>query len=373
MAKKLHSLLFFFIGLSAFSQSLMLSDKATVSVFTCGKGDQLYSTFGHTAIRIRDGINNIDVVYNYGAFDFRTKHFYLKFVKGDLQYFMNVTTYEEFIYEYQYDDREVVEQTLNLSFFQKQQLFERLNVSYTSEDKFYTYKFIDKNCTTMVADKLNQALAKPVIQKTGDKSISYREVLYPYFEDYFWNKLGINIIFGYRTDEKAEQLFLPIELLRSLDNAKVNGKPLVVKKETLVKGNQPAAAFSFVNSIYFVALVLLALALTNNKTVFLSYLSVLGILGLFLSLVGLYSLHREVLWNYNVLLFNPLFVIVPFLNANARKKLIIACAVLLGIYLILMLNKPHLMLMLPFMLANAYMLWRLYKKALLSPVKQNRA
>lgn len=369
MIRKLSFLLFFFSFANSFGQSLMLSDKATVSIFTCGKGDQLYSTFGHTAIRIKDTANQIDVVYNYGAFDFRTENFYLKFVKGDLQYFMNVTTFEEFIYEYQYDNREVVEQTLNLSFFEKQQLFEKLNTNYTSQEKYYTYKFIDKNCTTMVVDKINQTLGKPLIQKVDDQSISYRTVLYPYFEDYFWNKLGINIIFGHRTDEMATQLFLPVELMHSLDKAKINGKPLVSKKEILVKTGQPEVPFSFVGSIYFVALLLLLLLLTNNRIVFLSYLAVLGLLGLFLCLVGLYSLHREVLWNYNALLFNPLFLALPFLRADYRKKMIVLCGTLLLGYTLFMLNKPHFLLMLPFLLANSYILWRLYKKALLAPVK----
>ncbi len=370
MIKKLFLLLLLLCCSAVFSQSLMLSDKATVSVFTCGKGSELYSTFGHTALRIKDDTNSLDVVYNYGAFDFRTENFYLKFVKGDLQYFMNVSSYQEFIYEYQYDNREVIEQVLNLTFYQKQALFDRLNTDNNSaEDKFYTYKFIDKNCTTMVADKINETLGKPMIQKVDDKTISYRTVLYPYFEDFFWNKLGINIIFGQRTDEKAEQLFLPIELLHSLDQAKIKGKPLVLKKETIVTGNQPKMPFSFLNSIYFIALLLLVIALSNNRVVFFTYLFVLGLLGLFLSLVGFYSLHREVLWNYNVLLFNPLYLILPFLNTNWRKKLIYAIAVLLLVYVLMMLSKPHLVLMLPFIAANGYILWKLYRKTLLSPVK----
>ncbi len=107
--------LFLLLQLSAFSQYKPLSEKATVSVFTCGRGNQLYSTFGHTAIRIKDTENDLDVVYNYGTFDFKTENFYLKFVKGDLQYFINATSYEDFVYEYQMENREVVEQTLNLS------------------------------------------------------------------------------------------------------------------------------------------------------------------------------------------------------------------------------------------------------------------
>jgi Domain of unknown function (DUF4105) len=369
MMKKLFLILLLGCFFTSFSQNLPLSDNATVSVFTCGKGSQLYSTFGHTAIRIKDPNTTLDVVYNYGAFDFRTENFYLKFVKGDLQYFMNVTSFTEFIYEYQYDKREVIEQTLNLTLDKKQQLFERLNASYGSEDKFYTYKFIDKNCTTMVVDKINETIGKPLIQKVDDTSISYRTVLYPYFENYFWNKLGINIIFGQRTDEKAAQLFLPIELLHSLDQAKIDGKPLVLTTKTIANGQEDNQPFSFLNSIYSIALVLLLLLLTNKRWVFISYLFALGLLGLFLSLVGLYSLHKEVLWNYNVLLFNPVYLLLPFLNWNWCKKIILFSSVLLVVYVLIMITKPHLFLMIPFILANGFMLWKLYRKKLLPSIK----
>jgi len=93
-----------------------LSQDAQVSVFTCDRGSELYSTFGHTALRINDPNNALDIVYNYGCFDFRTENFYLKFVKGDLQYYVNVTSYEDFVFEYKLDRRQVIEQTLNLPF-----------------------------------------------------------------------------------------------------------------------------------------------------------------------------------------------------------------------------------------------------------------
>ena len=126
MIKKLLLLLILFFQTIGFSQNPALSEKASVSIFTCGRGNELYSTFGHTAIRIKDSINNLDVVYNYGAFDFRTENFYLKFVKGDLKYFINATSYEDFIFEYQSDNREVIEQTLSFPLAKKQELFELL-------------------------------------------------------------------------------------------------------------------------------------------------------------------------------------------------------------------------------------------------------
>lgn len=373
MIKKLHLLFILFSFTNLFSQNIQLSENASVSVFTCGKGEELYTTFGHTAIRIKDLSSNIDVVYNYGMFDFREGNFYLKFVKGNLQYFVAASSYENFIYEYQYFNREVIEQTLNLPLASKQTLFEKLNTSLTSEESHYTYKFIDKNCTTMVCDKINETIGRKIITKVDDKTISYRELLYPYFDNYFWYKLGINIIFGAKTDKKAEQLFLPIELLNSLDKAVVNGKPLVSKKEIIVNGAEINTTFSFFDSIYLIIALLGLIVLINKKFLFKTYLFICGLLGLFLCLVGFYSLHQELLWNYNALLFNPLFLIIPFVKKSWLNKIGVICSILLIVYLIIMLTKPHLFLMLPFIAFNGYILYRFYfNKNLLTSVKKNR-
>lgn len=363
MIKKLLLLLILFFQTIGFSQNPALSENASVSIFTCGRGNELYSTFGHTAIRIKDSINNLDVVYNYGAFDFRTENFYLKFVKGDLQYFINATSYEDFIFEYQSDNREVIEQTLSFPLGKKQELFELLNASLYSEERNYTYKFIDRNCTTMVVDKINAIVGQKLIEKVDDKSISYRELLYPYFDNHFYYKLGINIIFGAKTDAKAEKLFLPIELLNSLDKAKIESKPLVTKKETLIKGAELTSSFSFINSIYFIALILLVIALINNKYVSLTYLFLSGLLGIFLCLVGLYSEHKEVLWNYNALLFNPIYITLGFfLGSTWFRKMVNVCFAMTLVYIAIMIGKPHLPLMIPFILANNYILLKLLKR-----------
>lgn len=132
--------LFFLVLISsvALSQNQQLSEKSEVSIFTCDRGAELYSTFGHTALRIQDPLNALDIVYNYGYFDFRTENFYLKFVKGDLQYFMNASSYDDFVFEYQLDRRKVIEQTLNLPLAKKQELFTELNKSLLSDERYYT-------------------------------------------------------------------------------------------------------------------------------------------------------------------------------------------------------------------------------------------
>jgi hypothetical protein len=374
MIKKIIFVLIIFVSIAASSQAPKLSNDATISVFTCGRGEELYSTFGHTALRVKDEANQLDVVFNYGTFDFRTENFYLKFVKGDLQYFLSVSSYEDFIIQYQIEKREVIEQTLNLTMQQKQKIFDALNNNIFSTDKYYTYKFIDRNCTTMVADKINEILSGEKITKIDNKLISYRSLLYPYFENYFWYKLGINIIFGAKTDEKAEKLFLPVELMNSLNVIQHDNQKLVLTTKKLVDGETKNVEFSFFNSIYFVISLLLLIVATNKNWVYKSFLFLCGLLGLFLCLVGLYSEHQEVLWNYNALLFNPLFMLLPFVGNKLSKRLIFTSLTMIFIYSIYMFNKPHLVIMLPFIFTIIFMLMKLNGRnplKLLTSVEKN--
>ena len=196
MIKKLLFTLLVLVFFNGVSQNISLSEQAKVSILTCGTGPESYAMYGHTAIRIQDVALGLDVVYNYGAFDFSTPNFIGRFVKGDLQYFITNESYIDFYYNYQAENREIIEQELALSPIQVKQLFEQLNASLYSDERFYTYKFIDRNCTTMVVDQINNALGKEYIKATTSNQ-SYRELLYPYMSN-FYMKLGIQIIFGKR-------------------------------------------------------------------------------------------------------------------------------------------------------------------------------
>ena len=358
-------LFLFLFGSTIYSQTYPLSPASKVSILTCGSGEQLHSIFGHTAIRIQEPQRHIDVVYNFGMFDFSTPNFYLKFVKGDMQYFVANNTFEEFIYGYRMENRSVFEQELDLSTEQKQHLFDELNKILFSEERFYTYKFIDKNCTTMVLDKVNEELGKPLVQKVGNREESYRDVLNPYLTNLFYEKLGINIIFGCRTDEKATQLFLPVELMNSLEKLQFNQKPIVSKTVTLFEQDRSLLSSSWWNTIYTFLFILLVIALSHHTKIYLSFLVVLSLLGIFLSLVGFYSLHREVLQNYNVLLFNPLLIGIVYFYLQKNKiwftRLLYFVLINFGLYLLFIFNKAHFIQMLPMALTTSYILFRLNK------------
>lgn len=356
MIKKLLFIILFLGTTISFSQNISLSEKAKVSILTCGLGPESYAMYGHTGIRIQDSLRGIDVVYNYGAFDFSTPNFIGKFVKGDLQYFVTNGSFIDFYYNYQAENREIIEQELQLNPTQINLLFQQLNHSVYSDERYYTYKFIDRNCTTMVVDKINGILGNEYI-KSDTSNQSYREILYPYMTD-FYMKLGIQLIFGAKVDEPATRLFLPYEFKEAISYTKVNGNAIEKSNIRVLEVNKPEVPFNWLNSIYSLITILLILVVANKKWIQISYFVFAGLLGLFFSLVGLYSLHEEVLWNYNILLFNPfLLVFAWYLKKGIKVRIVQIGQVILAmllVYLAYMTTKIHLEIVWPFIALHLF-------------------
>ena len=356
MIKKLLFALLILISIDGLAQNISLSEKAKVSILTCGLGPESYAMYGHTGIRIQDSLRGIDVVYNYGAFDFSTPNFIGRFIKGDLQYFVTNGSFIDFYYNYQAENREIIEQKLDLSPTQINTLFQQLNHSVYSDERYYTYKFIDRNCTTMVVDKINGILGKEHI-KSDTSNQSYREILYPYMSD-FYMKLGIQLIFGAKVDEPATRLFLPYEFKDAISVTKINGNKIEKSDSKILQVTKPEIPFNWLNSIYSLITALLILVLLNKKWIKISYFIFAGILGLFFSLVGLYSLHEEILWNYNILLFNPLLLVFAwYIKKGIKDKILFLGKIILAmllVYLAYMTTKIHLGIVWPFIALHFY-------------------
>lgn len=349
----------------SFGQRPLLSENAAVSVLTCGTGNESYSLFGHTAIRISDPNQFIDLVYNYGAFDFNTPNFVAKFAKGDLQYFAVAHPYTDFINEYTYERRSVYEQELDIPTSLKQKLFDNLNTSLASRESHYTYKFIDKNCTSMVVDIINNTLGSKAIAKTSDTDISYRSILYPYFDGHFYEKLGTSIIFGKKVDQLGTQLFLPLELQKSLKTAQFNNHLLAKENKTLLDLNE-APPSSWWNNCYTYLLLLGLILFMNSKITNRIYFLIMGLLGVFFLFIGFYSSHHELAYNYNSLLFNPALLVLLYFCYKGNKKwsynLSLFNLLCLVVYLIVLINKAHLLIVMPLIITSGILLVKLALK-----------
>lgn len=349
------------------AQPKPLSDQTKVSIITCGAGEQLHALFGHTAIRINDPEQNLDVVFNYGTFDFDTSFFYLKFVRGNLDYFLSATDFSSFIAAYRNEQRDVFEQELIASTKKKQKLFQMLLEQLNSDKKYYRYKFIDQNCTTMVKDKLEEIWSSDLlyVEKINIDELSYRSTINLFLEERYFERLGINILFGSHTDQMANKIFLPEELMASLTISKVAEDNIVQGATILYKAPEKDSSSSIFNSLFFLIFVLVGLYFIKKISLDMFMLQFFGFLGLFLGVIMVFTDHNEVWWNYNILLFNPLLFVMVYATKKLQSKLLIfsryAYTFCILIYTFFIFNTDLLKLIFPFLLYALLLCFRLDK------------
>jgi hypothetical protein len=347
---------------NSFGQGVVLSKNARISVLTCGTGNESYSLFGHTAIRVSDVENNLDIVYNYGAFDFDTPNFVLQFTKGDLNYYITNNRYVDFINQYNYEKREVLEQELNIPLELKQELFDNLERSLLSDERLYQYKFIDNNCTSKVVDVINKTLKSKVISKKTDTDKTYRSILFPYFDNHFYEQLGTSIVFGTKVDQMGTKIFLPYELFESLKRIQYQNQSLSNAPKTIMAFEKEIPS-SWWNNCYTYLLFLALVIFVNKKSLDYIYLLTISLLGLLFVFLGFYSSHQELGYNYNVLLFNPLLLIALYFwstkNSKWTYKLAVINILMLFLYLFVIFAKAHLLIVLPLVVTNLVVLIRL--------------
>jgi hypothetical protein len=346
----------------SFGQNVLLSKNAHISVITCGTGNESYSLFGHTAIRINDSDNNLDVVYNYGHFDFNTPNFVMKFTKGDLDYSITNNLYVDFLNQYNYEKRDVYEQELNIPLELKQKLLENLAQSMLSDERLYQYKFIDNNCTSKVVDVINKTLNAKVITKKTKTDQTYRSILFPYFNNHFYEKLGTSIVFGTKVDQMGTKIFLPFELQESLKLIRYKNQPLCKENKTILNFEEETPA-SWWNNSYTFLFMLGFVTLINKRSIDYIYLSVISLLGLLFVFLGFYSFHQELAYNYNTLLFSPFILIALYFaktkNSRWTYKMAVFNILLMFTYFFVVITKAHLLIVLPILTTNLFVLSRL--------------
>jgi len=203
-----------------------------------GPGQELYTSFGHTALWIEDPATGIDNVYNYGTFDFRTEGFYWKFIRGSLPYQLSVYPFRYSLAEAQADHRWLTEQVLNLTPAQKQRMFDLLEINFRPENRQYFYKFFFDNCSTRPRDMIRAVVGEPFpwpqLPELGGKS--FRRWMNDHLDYQPWARLGMNIGIGLPSDAKAtrdQAMYLPVNLMRGLAKAKVSNQPLVSETREL--------------------------------------------------------------------------------------------------------------------------------------------
>ncbi len=256
-------------GLLGYSQPhFYLTEASEVSLVTCSPGEELYEAFGHTAIRIHDPNMEFDAVYNYGTFNFNQPNFYGNFVMGRSMYMLAVNRYANFVRSYQYYNRSVREQFLDMTLEEKQLLFDKLTWNAKKENREYLYDYFFDNCSTRPRDIIMEAMGGKIefdTTRLPEERLSIRELTDLYIiDEQPWGDLGIDLCLGAVIDDPAtamQYMYLPEKLEEAFDNAYIekNGEriPLVKQKQTTFQAAPVVEQKSwFVPQIVFVAILL---------------------------------------------------------------------------------------------------------------------
>ena len=304
-----------------------------ISILTCDPGNEIYLLFGHSALRIKDTKNQIDMVVNWGLFEFSENQFEFgyDFAKGRLNYFMGLQSMTNFIYEYARSNRGVREQVLNLDEQEKLNLLSIISENYKPENRNYRYEFFYDNCSSRIRDLLVEVFKKKInFHKStlADKN-TFREIIHQYLKYDPWLELGIDLVLGKKIDVLVSNnnlMFLPEKVESILDKSQVENesekKNIILTKSTIVNSNkQERTSENIVKyswGIFFITLILLYLKQSHLIRIWsIMNLSVLGIIGILLIFMWWGTDHQATKMNFNLLWASPLHFI---LIVNILKK-----------------------------------------------------
>jgi hypothetical protein len=299
---------------------------------TYSPGDELYTAFGHSSIRVRDDTQAIDRLYNYGTFDFETDAFYLKFARGDLLYQLSVGLSNAEINERGSLGQGITESILNFNADQRQAMFSELETNLLPENRFYRYDFILDNCSTRVRDIFEKVWGHPVADPSIGK-VTFRQMLDPYFLRIPWIRFGVYLLLGARIDRLVtprEACFLPFNLERAVQESSTQAGPLGRKPITIYRAQPlPSLPWYFRPEFVFWVLLLFWIACWvirgYSASVILSGLVFLafGAVGTFLVVFAANTLHWETYDNWNLGWLVPTHLLVGvgliFLNRSGRS------------------------------------------------------
>lgn len=321
-----------------------LSQKAIVSVVTCGPGNDLYSSFGHSAFRIYDPLLKIDKIYNYGTFNFNAPNFYLNFAKGKLTYQLSTSRFNYFLRNYRYENRWVKTQELNLSSKEVQSVFEFLENNAAPENKSYQYDFFYDNCSTKIEDVIKTVLKDKVTfpndHITTNKS--HRDLIADYTGDFKWGKFGIDLALGSVIDDEAtkdDYKFLPDYIFQAFDNATITSEnttvPLVKYERTILNAKTPhIAALSLIPTpfVCFLIIALLTVFITyrnyklHKRTRWVDFMLyfITGFIGIVVLLLWFATSHTATYTNFNFLwAFAPNLVVAFYMFKSKLPQWIV--------------------------------------------------
>lgn len=333
MMKRLRFSIIWFVLMSMLLPPMLnAGNNIKVSLVTIYPGSEIYELYGHSELKVTDGVT--DIYYNYGLFDFNAPGFASRFALGETDYLCGAIP--AFMALAGYGERKVVEQELNLSPSQALRLCDMLAENALPQNAYYRYKFLSDNCATRPRDMIEKVIGVSFnLPQTRDEGhISYRDVLSQYTAHYAWQEFGIDLALGSGLDKTItprEHMFIPMVLMRAAAHTTVAGKPLVRATRVVNAGSdegaiKPATPW-WCSPVAVSCLLLMLVAISSwremrsgrlcrwlDTLLYVTY-ALAGCVLFFLTFV---STHEATSPNFNVLWLHP-FYVLPAVMVWAKR------------------------------------------------------
>lgn len=338
------------VGLQVNGAVVNLTNKSEIYLLTCSSGEELYSVFGHTAIRVKDDSLGYDYVFNYGTFDFDTPNFYGKFMNGDLKYMLSYTDYERFIYSYKNDGRGVSSGKLELTLRERQELWCLLVENIQPQNRFYRYDFFFDNCATRIRDIVFKVKGLDKEAYTKSSGATYRDYLHALAGKTSWKSHGVDLVLGIKADRVAsyyDRAYMPLYLDSLFHQAGL----ITSEKEVIPQNKTSDENFLDVFTPNCFSLLLFTLSLLifiieiyckhYIKFYDIIVFTVALLVGGLLLYLGLFTKHTITEWNLNCLWASIVYLpTIYFIVLMGKKKY-----ALHGLHVIAIINNAFLIVL----------------------------
>ncbi|MBO6167258.1 MAG: DUF4105 domain-containing protein [Kiritimatiellae bacterium] len=338
-----------FLHAADFSDGIDRTDPnfVTASLLIMSPGDELYSCAGHSCIRLECPKFNLDYCFSYESEGVRDKIF--TFFMGKLKMGMFAIPTADYLKIGRDEGRGVMQYRLNLPPDAKQRLWKLLDEK-VAEGPNLPYDYLERGCAQSALRVLREAVNPYAIsvQSWPDKyaSLSRYELLERAIADYPWQTFLLCAICGTTTDDslpKLEKVIIPRDLLEVLQNARIAGNPVVdgEGEELLPVMNGGGLGTRPVCTPLHVAVAVAAVAAIGIalKWGWLDwpFLAVQSLFGLFFTYMVFFSNLTATGWNWLVVPFNPL----PLILWKWRLKWALWFAGVLVLWEAFMAAHPH--------------------------------
>ena len=351
-------------GVSSVMTGFPSTDSISVSILTCTPGAELYSKFGHTALRVKNHTREEDIVFNYGCFDYSEHNFVFKFLLGQTDYMLNAEPYKYLVARYGYMGTGVKEQVLNLTQSEANYLFTLLLENIRPENQEYRYIWLYDNCTERARNMIEKAVDGNVVYERPAVQATIRQMLHQCLQEDPWTCFGIDMILGAEIDEPVDkriQMFLPDFFRQEASEAYIMRKdgsriPYIFTTNDIIQETLKREKASFLISPIFIFSLLLLITIflfvyefiRNKRQEWFDIIlhALQGMSGIVVAFLFFFSSHPAVDSNWLIIILNPLALFYAgwmIYCTRKRKRNILSYVnmAVLFCFLIIMLTCPQ--------------------------------